>query len=222
MTAPDASHLADAVVELGRRVVTAGLVLGSGGNVSARQRPDEVLVTPSGHALDRLEAHELVTLGIDGEVRAASGGRRPSSESAMHLAAHRARPDTGVALHVHPPYVNVLLATGRPIRLLTVDHAYYVRRMARLPWLPTGSEELSDAVAAALASADVVLIAHHGCLVVAPDTDAAFERATNLEAAAAATYRALVLGDTSAQCPPAYLERIEAQEAGGIHYGRDS
>lgn len=214
-----ASHFAGAVVELGRRVVEAGLVLGSGGNVSVRRSPDEVLVTPSGYALDRLGWDDLVTLGLDGEVRAANDGRRPSSESSMHLAAYRARPDAGVALHVHPPYVNVLLATGRPIRLLTVDHAYYVRRMVQLPWLPTGSEELSDAVATAMERADVVLIAHHGCLVVASDTDAAFERAANLEAAATATYRALLLGDDPAECPPAYLERIEAQEAGGVRHG---
>lgn len=217
----DASHVAAEVVELGRRAVMAGLVLGSGGNVSARLGPREVLVTPSGYALDRLGPDDLVTLGADGEVRAGAG-RRPSSEAAMHLAAHRARPDLGVAIHLHPPYVNVLLATGRPIRLLTVDHAYYVRRMARLPWLPTGSDELSEAVVTALAGADVVLIANHGCLVMAPDADAAFERAANLEAAATATYRALILGDAASECPPAYLERIEAQETAGIRYPKGS
>lgn len=211
--------VAGSVVELGRRVVKAGLVLGSGGNVSARQGPDEVVVTPSGHALDGLAPHDLVTLSLDGQLRVVNGGRRPSSEWSMHLAAYRARPDAGVALHVHPPHVNVLLATGRPIRLLTVDHAYYVRRMVRLAWMPTGSDELSDAVAGALASADVVLVAHHGCLIVAPDADAAFERAANLEAAATATYRALLLGDTAAECPPAYLERIEAQEAAAARSG---
>jgi len=203
---------AAAMVRLGRRVAAAGLVVGAGGNVSVRTGPDEILVTPSGRALDELDGADLVTLGLDGTVR--SGGGRPSSESAVHLAAHRARPDTAVALHVHPPYANLLAATGTRIRLITLDHAYYVRRLALVPYLPSGSEELAEAVAARLADVDVVMMTHHGCLVVAPDAEAAFERAANLEAAATATHRALLLGDTATACPPEYLARVEAAEAG--------
>ncbi len=131
----------------------------------------------------------------------------------MHLAAHRARPDAPVALHLHPPHANLLVALGRAIRLITLDHAYYVRRLAVVPYLPSGSEELAAAVAARLAEVDVVVLAHHGCLVMAPDVDAAYERAANLEAAATATYRALLLGDETTVCPPEYLERIQAREA---------
>jgi len=210
VTLPPA-EAADAMVRLGRRVAAVGLVVGAGGNVSVRTGPDEILVTPSGRALDELDRADLVTLGLDGTVR--SGGVRPSSESAVHLAAHRARPDTAVALHVHPPYANLLAATGTRIRLITLDHAYYVRRLALVPYLPSGSEELAEAVAARLAGVDVVMMTHHGCLVIAPDAEAAFERAANLEAAATATYRALLLGDTTTACPPEYLARVEAAEA---------
>jgi len=131
----------------------------------------------------------------------------------MHLAAHRARPDAPVALHVHPPHANLLAAMGRPIRLITLDHAYYVRRLALVPYLPSGTTELADAVADRLSEVDVVMLTHHGCLVVASDAETAYERAVNLEAAATATYRALILGDTTTTCPPAYLARVEAQEA---------
>jgi len=182
---------ADAIVRLGRRVAAAGLVVGAGGNVSVRTGPDEILVTPSGRALDEIDRADLVTLGLDGAVRSGGAGRsrgvRPSSESPMHLAAHRARPDAVVGLHVHPPFANLLAATANPIRLITLDHAYYVRRLAVVAYLPSGSEDLADAVAAKLAA--------------------------NLEAAATATYRALLLGDTDTACPPQYLARVEAGEA---------
>jgi len=208
---------ADAIVRLGRRVAAAGLVVGAGGNVSVRTGPDEILVTPSGRALDEIDRADLVTLGLDGAVRSGGAGRsrgvRPSSESPMHLAAHRARPDAVVGLHVHPPFANLLAATANPIRLITLDHAYYVRRLAVVAYLPSGSEDLADAVAAQLADVDVVMMTHHGCLVMAPDAEAAFERAANLEAAATATYRALLLGDTDTACPPQYLARVEAGEA---------
>ena len=210
MTLASADAVA-AIVRLGRRVAAAGLVVGSGGNVSVRTGPDQILVTPSGHGLDELHPDDLVTLGLDGAVRA--GTAAPTSESHMHLAAHRARPDAPVALHLHPPHANLLVALGRTIRLITLDHAYYVRRLAVVPYLPSGSEELAAAVAARLAEVDVVVLAHHGCLVMAPDVDAAYERAANLEDAATATYRALLLGDETTVCPPEYLERIQAREA---------
>jgi len=204
----------DAIVRLGRRVAAAGLVVGAGGNVSVRIGLDEIVVTPSGWALDEIHRGDLVTLGLDGAVR--SGTNRPSSESPMHLAAHRARPELPIALHVHPPHANLLAAIGHRIRLITLDHAYYVRRLAVLPYLPSGSVELADAVAAGLVEVDVVVMTHHGCLVVAPDPEAAFECAANLEAAATATYRALLLDDTTTVCPPEYLACIEAREAGAV------
>ena len=206
------AEAAVAIVRLGRRLADAGLVVGSGGNISVRTAADQILVTPSGFALDELAPADLVALGLDGSVRSA-GATRPSSEAHMHLASHRARPDTPVVVHVHPPYVNLLVALGRPIRLITLDHAYYVRRIALVPFVQSGSEELGAAVAARLSEADVVALAHHGCLVVAPDVGAAYERVANLEAAATATYRALLLGDLATVCPPEYLACIEAREA---------
>jgi len=205
---PDAARV---IVRLGRRMGAAGLVVGAGGNLSVRTGPDEILVTPSGRSLDELDPAELVTLGLDGAVR--HGAAAPSSEAHMHLAAHRARPDAVVVVHAHPPYANLLAATGHPIRLITLDHAYYVRRLAVVAYLPSGSVELADAVAARLAEVDIVVLAHHGCLLVAPDADAAYERVANLEAAATATYRAILLGDATTVCPPEYLARVEGREA---------
>ena len=70
--------LAEAVVDLGRRVAAAGLVVGAGGNVSARVGPDEVLITPSGRRLEQLEPSELVTVRLDG-TPASSESRPPPS-----------------------------------------------------------------------------------------------------------------------------------------------
>jgi L-fuculose-phosphate aldolase len=119
-----------------------------------------------------------------------------------------------VVVHVHPPHANLLAAGGHRIRLITLDHAYHVRRVALVPYVPAGTVELAEAVAGRLADVDVVVMTHHGCVVVAPDADTAYERAVNLEAAATATYRALLLGDTTTECPPEYLARVEALEGG--------
>lgn len=210
MTSASTGEAAAAIVRLGRRVAAAGLVVGSGGNVSVRTGKDQILVTPSGHGLDELLPEELVTLGLDGSVRA--GTATPTSEAHMHLAAHRARPDAPVALHLHPPHANLLAALGRTIRLITLDHAYYVRSIGSVPYIKSGTQEVADAAAEALAEHDCVMLGHHGCVVVADDIGLAAQRAQNLEEAATATYRALLLGDETTVCPPAYMEAVRAAE----------
>jgi L-fuculose-phosphate aldolase len=57
-----------------------------------------------------------------------------------------------------------------------------------------------------------VILGHHGCSVVAGDLDLALKRVLNLEEAATATYRALLLGRTVPECPPEYLARVTAAE----------
>lgn len=201
-----------AVVDVGARAVGAGLVVGAGGNVSVRiGASDELVISPTGYRLAEVAPEELVLIGLDGRPR--DGRLRPSSEWPMHIAAFSARPDINTVIHLHPPFATLLHALDRDIRLITLDHAYYVRQIARVGFLQSGSDELAQAVAVALAEADVVLMKHHGCVVVAANPDLAYHRVVNLEEAAKATYRALLLGDVDAACPPEYLERIYALEA---------
>ena len=200
------------LITLGSKAVTGGLVIGSGGNLSARlPGADHFVVTASGTWLDELEPGDFSVVGVDGTWR--GGHAQPSSETPLHLHSYRARPDVNAVVHLHPQLSVLLDALGHPIRLITIDHAYYVRRIATVPYLPAGTTELAEAGAAALAEADVVILGHHGCSVVADTVELAHKRAVNLEEAALATYRALTLGDTTTVCPPAYLERVERLEA---------
>jgi L-fuculose-phosphate aldolase len=212
--------VADGIVALGRRVVAAGLVVASGGNLAARLADGHLLVTPMGWALDDLEPAVLATVAIDATVIRAT--RAPTTELALHLAALRVRPDASVSVHLHPPMATLLHALGEPLRRITTDHAFYLRRLGDVPFLHPGSDELAEAVAAALSGADVVLLAHHGCVVVGDTFELAFSRAANLEAAAVATYRARSLGRGRRipECPPDHLAHVEAQEAAGVVYGK--
>jgi ribulose-5-phosphate 4-epimerase/fuculose-1-phosphate aldolase len=210
---------AEGLVALGRQVVAAGLVVASGGNLAARlPDPDRILVTPRGWALDDLDAAALATVGLDG--RQVSGRYAPTTELALHLAAFEVRSDAAVCLHLHPPMATLLHAVGLLIARITTDHAYYLRRLGAVPFIRPGSDRLARAVAAELADSDVVLLAHHGCLIVADSFEVGFSRAANLEAAAMATYRAHVLGADVAECPPEFLAEVEAQEAAGVVYGK--
>ena len=91
--------LRDQLALVGDDVVRAGLVVGSGGNLSARMPGDDACwVTTSGAWLDRLARPSFARVRIaDGAVLpqtpGGGSGARPTSELALHLATYRARPD---------------------------------------------------------------------------------------------------------------------------------
>jgi len=202
------------LIVVGRKAVTSGLVIGSGGNLSARlPGADECVVTCSGSWLDELTPEQFSVVAIaDGTVR--GGHPAPSSEVPLHLATYRARPDANALIHLHPQTSVLLDALGYPIRLLTTDQAYYVREVRSTPFLQSGTPELAQAGADAVADGcNCVILCHHGCSVIADTIELAHKRAANLEEAARATLTMLQLGDTTSVCPPAYLETIRAQEA---------
>ena len=202
------------LAHVGRTAVRRGLVLGSGGNLSARDPATDLLVvTASGTWLDDLAPEDWSVVRLaDGEVVA--GHPRPSSELALHVHAYRARPDRHALVHLHPQTSVLLDALGYEVRLLTIDHAYYIRSVRRTPYVRSGTVELAEAAARQhAAGGDCVLLAHHGCSCLGATVEAAAKAAYNLEEAAEATYRMLLLGDTTTACPPEYLATVRAAEA---------
>jgi L-fuculose-phosphate aldolase len=194
----------DQLIEVGRLAVERGLVLASGGNLSARLPGDsEFLVTAAGTWLDRLTPADLSVVTLDGEVT--GGAAQPSSEWKLHQRTYRARPDVNAVVHLHPQHAVLVDALGHRIRLITLDHACYVRSVGTVPYSPNGSDELADGAAVQARQHDCIVLSHHGCSALGPDLGMAFRRALNLEEAATATYRALLLGDTACTFPPEAL-----------------
>lgn len=198
---PLATHLIHDLIEVGRAAVEKGLALASGGNLSARlPGADRFVVTASGTWLDRLGTEDFSIVPLQGE-RLASAVK-PSSEWRLHASIYRARPDVNAIVHLHPQYAVLLDALGYEVRLITLDHAYYVRSVGSTPYYPNGSVELAESAAEQALSHDCIVMGHHGCSALGPSIEMAFRRALNLEEAAALTYRALTLGDMTTTFPP--------------------
>ena len=102
----------------------------------------------------------------------------------------------------------MLDALGYPVRLLTLDHVTYLRRVERVPYFPNGSDELADASAEASRECDVIVLANHGCSTLGATVEMAWRRALNLEEAAQNTFRCLQLGDTTTTFPPDQLGTV--------------
>jgi L-fuculose-phosphate aldolase len=217
--------LRDQLAHAGYDVVQAGLVCGSGGNLSARiDDEDACWITASGAWLDRLSRTAFVPVRISDGSPAAVGGLppprlEPTSELALHLALYRARPDVNAVIHLHPQTALLLDALGEQIRIVTTDHAFYLRRVSTVPFRAPGTTELAALTAAVAADgANCLVLSQHGCVVMADSVEFAHKRARNLEEAATLTYRALAAGRLSSlrDCPEEFLDRLSMSGAATV------
>lgn len=192
-------ELLDQLIDVGRTAVERGLVLASGGNLSARLPDgDRFVVTGAETWLDRLEHDSFTHMDLEGRVLA---GPVPSSEWKLHQRTYQERRDVNAVVHLHPQHTVLVDALGHRIRPLTLDHVGYVGEVASVPFAPNGSDELANTVAIATRDHDCVVLAHHGCSTVGHDVPMAFRRAMNLEEAATATFRCLQLGNHDLEFP---------------------
>lgn len=203
----------DQLAHVGFDVVRAGLVVGSGGNLSARlpEDPDVCWMTAAGTWLDRLSRPSFVRMRIStGDVL--DDIVPPSTEVALHLATYRMRPDAAAIVHLHPQTLLLLDVLDEPVQLLTTDHAFYLRRVVTAPFHPPGSTELAAVAAAAVADGtNCVVLASHGCSVLGDSVEMAHRRVRNLEEAATLTYRLLTLprAGKPRELPSTFLDRLD-------------
>ena len=91
----------EAVVRYGRKLITAQLTTGSGGNLSVCNRERAlVAIKPSGVDYFDLTPEDVVVLDLDGRI--VEGRLRPSSESGFHLGLLRSRADISAVAIVIP------------------------------------------------------------------------------------------------------------------------
>ncbi|HIE2220068.1 TPA: L-ribulose-5-phosphate 4-epimerase [Serratia marcescens] len=117
--------------ELKRQVLAAnlslpayGLVTFTWGNVSAIDRQSGlVVIKPSGIAYEAMTLADLVVVDLEGKVR--EGHRKPSSDTATHLALYRAFADIGGVVHTHSRSATIWAQAGQPIPALGTTHADY-------------------------------------------------------------------------------------------------
>ena len=172
----------DAFVATCREAGCRNLVRCSSGNLSRRLEGDRMLATASRSWLERLTPAEVCVCRLaDG---ALLSGPRPTVEMGVHAEILRTRPEVEVVLHFQSPCATALACRADAVDYRVIPEVpYYLGPVARVPYLPPGSDELAVAVAAAMAEHDLVVLDHHGMVTVAGGYDAAIQNAEFFELA---------------------------------------
>lgn len=199
MTAAVADWQVEAFVAAARRVAAYGLVRCSSGNLSWRVDDERLLVTASqGWMADLTPDQVAVCRLADAEPLSAC---RPSNESRFHAGVLRRREEMRVVLHFQSPAATAI-ACCEPEAVdynVILEVPFYIGPVATVPFLPPGSEELAEAVVAAMADHDMAMLAHHGQVTVGRDLNDAVQRAAFFELACDILLRA---GDRVRTLPP--------------------
>ena len=162
-----------AVVAMGLRLLSDGLVARTWGNASVRLNARFMAITPSGRAYDSIAADDIAIVDLkSGEW---SGRAKPSGERGLHAAIYRARPDVGAVVHTHQAAASVFAACAAELPRAGAPSV----RSARYA-LP-GTRTLARAAVAALGAGDAAFLEKHGAVCVGADAEAALAVARRLE-----------------------------------------
>ncbi len=177
-------------------LVDKGYVQGTGGNVSARVKDEDVLaVTPS-----QLDYSEMVVDDIcvvDFDLDPIEGkGLKPSMETAMHVSCYKNRHDVNAVVHTHQIYASIFSIINTPVPALFDEVASDIGNLIEIvPYGLSGSSELHENITAKLSSgANCYIMQNHGVLSLGIDMKKAKGNAILLEKNARVYYYALTTG----------------------------
>lgn len=189
------SQLRQDIVEVGRRLWTRGFVASNDGNISVRLDASRLLMTPASVSKGFMTPDMMVVTDLNGALLEGAPGRKPSSETMMHLVVYRHRPDVHAVVHSHPPLATGFAVAGIPLNRAVL--AEVVTTLGAIPIAEYGTPstiELADAVEPYVKAHDGLLLANHGALALGKDVFAAYYKMETIEHFAKISLVARMLG----------------------------
>ena len=193
----DIARLRTELVALHLELVRNGLVVWTGGNVSARvPGADLMVIKPSGVGYDDLTAESMVVCDLDGRV--VEGDLAPSSDTSSHAYIYRHVPHVGGVTHTHSTYAVAWAARGEAVPcVLTAMADEFGGEIPCAPFALIGTDAIGKVVVATLdqSNSPAVLVQNHGPFTVGPTARASVKAAVMCEDVCRTVHIARQLGE---------------------------
>ena len=185
------NQLKTKVLETAQAMNASGINRGSSGNVSARSG-EGFIITPTGMPYERCTPDDMVPVDSDGTPH---GDRKPSSEWRFHRDIYQAFPEAGAVVHTHAAFATSLACMEVEIPPFHYMIARFGGDTVRCAsYALFGTQELSDAMIAALRDRRACLMAHHGMVIYGRNLEHALALAVELETLCEQYWRVLQMG----------------------------
>ncbi len=193
------------VVKYCRKMITAGLTKGTGGNISVlNQELGLLAISPTGIDYFETEAKDVVVMDLEGKI--VDGNRKPSCEYELHRIFYIRRDDIAAVVHTHSVYATVLATLRQPLPAASYLVAYAGLDVRCAEYASFGTRELAERTFEAMADRYAVLMANHGLLTGSRDIYNAFNIAEQIEYCAEVYVKAMAIGK------PAILDQDEMKK----------
>lgn len=186
-----------------KKLVTNGLVVGAGGNLSMRDGM-YMYISPSGFDLQDIKEEDWVRVNI--ETGKVYSKLKPSSELLMHLECYRKNDVIKAVLHAHPTYTVAVSSTGQNIPPMFPDFPAMIKKIAYIDYIIPTTHLLADAIAKEIIVNQTVVMRNHGVLTVGSTMKEAFTYMQLIEEAAKVYAIAKMVGE------PKILTERECEE----------
>ena len=182
------------IVEYGKKLISAGLTKGTGGNLSIFSRKERIFaITPSGIDYYDIKPEDVVVLNLKGEK--VEGDMKPSSEVEMHRVFYERRNDIDAIIHTHTIYATTLACLNwslPPVHYMIATAGLDVRCAKYATY---GTKELAENAYEAMIDRKAVLLANHGLLAGGMNLAEAFNITEEIEYCAELYYRTKCIGN---------------------------
>lgn len=201
----DMYYLKEKVAASCRVLAKAGCMRECTGHVSARiEGTDKILIrgrADNETGLLFTSARDIVMIDLQGNLLEKGVDLKPPSETPLHTAIYRDRPDVVSVVHAHPTYVSVMSAMDKP--LLPVFGAYHVSATAMaVKGIPVcersvliDNEERAQEMISSMKGENVVLLKGHGLAAAGKSIEAAASITITTEHLARMNFLACLLGN---------------------------
>lgn len=192
------------VVDYCQKMISSGLVQGTGGNISIFNREQGLFaISPSGVDYFKTTPEDVVVMDLKGQI--VDGTCKPSSEHALHRIFYTGRGDLDAVVHTHSTYATVLatLREGLPASSYLVAFAGTDVRCGR--YASFGTQQLAQYTFDAMTDRKAALMANHGLIAGGRNIADAYNIADQIEQCAKVYVLARAIGK------PVILDRDEME-----------
>ena len=132
------------LVEFGKRIADKQLVVGPGGNTSARltlDTGDIIYMKASGKCFEDGNISDYIGVNLKTK-QAVEGNLKPTCEISLHLKCYELRSDVNAVIHTHPPYATAYAMLGKTLKAFTPDFVAVVgTEIPTAGYVPPGGQE---------------------------------------------------------------------------------
>jgi len=183
------------ICKMALRLVNAGLIRLSSGNISIRVAENEIAITPSLILYEQMVLEDIIIMDLDGQI--IDGKNKPSVEHKLHIESMKARSDINAVIHTHSINTMALSLLGHEIPIINSELVALGGPVPILRYLMPGTYELASSIADtfhAKPTLQAVILENHGAVVVGSDLNHAFKNAIEVETGSEVYLKALQTG----------------------------